>query len=83
MISENDWKQVSQALQRMEEVTLARTLGQEEITVRTLLTPRAWPVAIIVRVQYKSLGMCWVKNCESVEEAKRCLTPTWTSGGRR
>lgn len=73
MISENDWKQVSQALQRMEEVTLARALGTEEITVRTILTPRAWPVAIIVQAQYKSPGIYWVQNFESAEAARKSI----------
>ena len=74
VLSENDWKQVSQALRRMEEVTLARTLGPEEITVRTLLTPRAWPVAIIVQVQRKGPEIYWTQNYESAEEARKCLT---------
>lgn len=83
MISENDWKRVSQALQRMEEITLARTLGAEEITVQTLLTPRAWPVAIIIQVKYKSPHIDWVQNYESAEEAKRCPTHIWKNAARR
>lgn len=73
MISGNDWKAISQALQRMEEVTVARAIGTEEITVRTLLTPRAWPVAIIVQVQYKSPGIYWVQNFESAEAARKSI----------
>ena len=73
MLSDNDWKTISQALQRMEETTLPRTLGKEEITVRTLLTPRAWPVAIIVQVQYKSPGIYWVQNFESAEAARKSI----------
>lgn len=58
----------------MEEVTVARALGPEEIIVRTLLTQRAWTVAIIVQVRYKRHGMKWTQNYESVEEARKCLT---------
>ena len=83
MISENDWKHVSQALQRMEEITLTRALGPEEITVQTFLTPRAWPVAIIIQVKYKSPHIDWVQNYESVEEAKRCLTHIWKNAAHR
>lgn len=74
VLSENDWKHVSQALQRMEEITLPRALGKKEITVRTLQVKRAWPVAMIVQVKYNSPNLDWVQNYESVEEARRCLT---------
>lgn len=74
VLSENDWKCVSQALQRMEEITLHRTLGKKELTVRTLQVKRAWPVAMIVQVKYRSPNLDWVQNYESVEEARRCLT---------
>lgn len=83
LLSENDWKRVSQAIQRMEEITIQSTLGAEEIAVYTLLTPRAWPVAIIIQVKYKSPHIDWVQNYESAEEAKRCLTHIWKNAVHR
>lgn len=74
VLSDNDWKRFSRALLSMKEDTIIRTLEHEEITVQTLLTPRVWPVAIIVQVRYRSPHLDWSQNYESVEEARRCLT---------
>ena len=71
MLSENDWKRVSQALQAMEELTLTRTLGKEEVTVCVARAGKAWLVAVIVSIQYKSPHLDWSQNFESVETARR------------
>ena len=71
MLSENDWRRVSQALQAMEELTLTRTLGKEEVTVCVARAGKAWLVAVIVSIQNKKPHQGWYQNLESVEAARR------------
>lgn len=78
MLSENDWKRLSQALQTMEWVTLVRTLGKEEVTACVTAATTAWPVAAIIHIQYKSPHLDWSQNFESVEAARRAWKERWT-----
>lgn len=71
LLSANDYKALSDALRRMQEITLVRTLGDEKVTARTLTAPWPWRVAMIVQVRYESKHIDWTQNFESVEEARR------------
>lgn len=71
LLSENDWKTLSAALRRMDEITLTRTLGDEKITAQTRPAGHPWTVAAIVQIRYENRYLVWVQNFESVEEARR------------
>ena len=71
LLSANDYKALSDALRRMEEITLVRTLGDEKVTARTLTATWPWRVAMIVQIKHESRHIDWVQNFESVEEARR------------
>lgn len=57
----------------MEEFTLTCTLDGTEVTVCVKEAGKAWPVAMLVQVRGRKGRIEWVKNCESVEEARDCL----------
>ena len=72
LISENDWKQLSDALRRLEEISLTRTLGDTEITAETSTANKAWHVAMLVGVTLSRNGRVEQRQWfESVESAKR------------
>ena len=73
LLSESDRKAISKALRRMEPLTLTRTLGDTELTVRVKEAGKAWNVAMLVQVRVRQGRIEWVKNCASVEEARDCL----------
>lgn len=68
LLSANDCKRLSEALRRMEEITLTRTLGDTELTVCVKEVGKAWTVAMVVQVSFKRGRMEWVQTVESVEK---------------
>lgn len=73
LLSANDCKRLSEALRRMEEFTLTRTLGDTELTVCVKEAGKAWPVAMVVQVSFKRGRVEWVQTFESTEAVRECL----------
>ena len=73
ILSANDWSALQTALQRMEPLTLTRTLGDTEISASVLPAGRAWPVAMVVQVRCSKERVEWVQTFESVEQARRAI----------
>ena len=72
LLSDNDWKQLSEAIRRLESVSLTRTLGSVEVTAETTRAPNPWPVAMLVGVKVERNGRVEQRQWfESVEQAKR------------
>ena len=72
LLSDNDWKQLSEAPRRLESVSLTRTLGSVEVTAETTRAPNPWPVAMLVGVKVERNGRVEQRQWfESVEKAKR------------
>ena len=69
LLSNNDYKTISEALRRMEPLTLTRTLGDTELTVCVKEAGKAWPVAMVVQVKVKHKSVEWVQTFECAEEA--------------
>lgn len=77
LISENDWKRLSDALRRLEEISLTRTLGGTEITAETSTANKAWHVAMLVGVTFSRNGRVEQRQWfESAEQAK-CEVRRW------
>lgn len=73
LLTDNDFNALQMALQRMEPLTLTRTLGDTEISASVIPVGRAWPVAMVVRVRCKRGRVEWVQTFESVERARRAM----------
>lgn len=75
VLTENDWKTVQNALQRMDQVTIERTYQPKRCTVIVSTRPadKPWTVAMIVEVWASFRGGWWRKYCESVKEAKELI----------
>lgn len=75
ILTENDWKAVQKALQRMEHIELERILAPKSIRVlvTTKKTNKPWNVAMIVTVKVWYRCGVWFQNFESVEAAKKAL----------
>lgn len=71
--SPNDYKVLSTALRRMQQLTLTRTLDNTEITVSVQPAPPVWPVAMVIQVKVKERGTELVQTFESVEKAVEML----------
>lgn len=71
LLTENDFHALQTALQRMDELTLTRILGDTEITASVIPVGRAWTVAMAVQVRCKQDRVEWVQTFESVEQARR------------
>lgn len=71
--SPNDYKALSTALRRMQQLTLTRTLDNTEITVSVQPAPPVWPVAMVIQVKVKERGTELVQTFESVEKAVEML----------
>ena len=71
ILSANDWSAIKTALQRMDELTLTRSLGDWEITASVVPVRHPWPVAMAVQVRNKMGRIEWVQTFESVEQARR------------
>ena len=72
LLSDNDWKQLSEALRRLESLSLTRTLGALEITAETSRAPNPWTVEMIVGVTVSRNGRLEQRQWfESVEQAQR------------
>ena len=73
ILSANDWSALQTALQRMDELTLTRTLGDWEITASVVPVRHPWPVAMVVQIRYRRGYKEWVQTFESVEQARRVI----------
>ena len=73
LLSDNDYHALQTALQRMDELTLTRTLGDTEISASVLPAGRAWPGAMVVQIRYRRGYKEWVQTFESVEQARRAI----------
>ena len=74
LLSDNDWNALSNALRRMEEMSLTITLGSTEITVSVERATKAHSVAMLIGVELKRNGRISDRQwCESVEEAQKMV----------
>lgn len=73
LLTDKDFHALQTALQRMDELTLTRSLGDWEITASVLPAGRAWPVAMVVQVRCSKERVEWVQTFESVEQARRAI----------
>lgn len=71
LLTDNDFNALQTALQRMDELTLTRTLGDTEISASVIPVGREWTVAMAVQVRCKQGRVEWVQTFESVEQARR------------
>ena len=73
ILSDNDFHALQTALQRMDELTLTRSLGDWEITASVVPVRHPWPVAMVVQIRYRRGYKEWVQTFESVEQARRAI----------
>lgn len=73
LLTDNDFHALQTALQRMNEITLTRALGDTEITASVILVGRAWTVEMAVQVKCRKGRVEWVQTFESVEQARRAI----------
>lgn len=74
LLSDNDWNALSNALGRMEELTLNVTLGGTEITASVERATKAHSVAMLIGVELKRNGRIADRQWfESVEEAQKMV----------
>ena len=71
LLSNNDLSALSEALKRMQPLTLTRTLDGVELTAEVRPAHPVWRVAMVVQVRVKQGRVEWVQTFESVEEARR------------
>ena len=67
LLSPNDRDALRAAMRRLEELTLVRTLGDEEVAASVVPVRRPWAVAVAVQVRYRKGRVEWVQTFESVE----------------
>ena len=73
LLSENDLRHLGDALRRMEELELSRSLGPVSLVARTTPAGKAWNVAMLIQLRIDTPGMTVLKNCASVEELREWL----------
>lgn len=75
ILTENDWKAVQNALNRLECVEIERVYAPSNVrvVVSTMPVGKPWTVAAIVVVWVWHKGGNWHQHFESVEQAKRVL----------
>ena len=73
MLTANDYRHLSDALARMEEITLTRSYQGVTVTARTIPAGKPWNVAMLVQVHVWRPGVEWRQNFESVEGARRAI----------
>lgn len=73
ILTANDYRLLSDALARLEEVTLTRSYQGVTVTAQTVPVGKPWPVAMIVRVHVRRPSVEWRQNFESMEGAKRAI----------
>lgn len=73
LLTDNDFHALQMALQRMDELTLTRTLGDWEITASVVPVRHPWPVAMAVQVRNRLGRIEWVQTFESVGQARRAM----------
>lgn len=74
LLTDNDLHALQTALQRMDELTLTRSLGDWEITASVVPVRHLWPVAMAVQVRQKTGRVEWVQTFESLEAAGKAWT---------
>ena len=72
-LTTNDYRHLSAALARMEEITLTRSYQGVTVTARTIPAGKPWNVAMLVQVHVWRPGVEWRQNFESVEGARRAI----------
>lgn len=76
LLSPNDWNSLAVSLRKMNEITLARSLGELSIVASTQsVNSKSWPVAMVIqiRVEQHHPYLSWIQTFESVEAAQRAL----------
>ena len=76
LLSPNDWNSLSVSLRKMNEITLARSLGNLSVVASTQsISSKSWPVAMVIqiRVEQRHPYLSWIQTFESVEAAQRAL----------
>lgn len=73
LLSPNDYKALSEALRRMEPLTLTRTLDRVELTAEVRPADPVWRVAMVIQVRVKEGRVQWVQTFDSVEAVQRCF----------
>ena len=76
LLTDNDFNALQTAMQRMEELTLTRTLGDWEIVASVVPVRHPWPVAMAVQVRNRLGRIEWVQTFESVEQVRRAMRCT-------
>ena len=71
LFSANDFNQLKNAMQKHEEIVLQRTLGNLEMTAKTLPVTSPWPVDMIVQVKKEQGNVMWIQNFANIEDARR------------
>lgn len=72
LLSNNDLSALSEALKRMQPLTLTRTLDGVEMTAEVRPAHPVWRVAMVVQVRVKQGRVEWVQTFESVQAFVRC-----------
>lgn len=70
LLTDNDFHALQTALQRIDEITLTRTLGDCETSASVIHVGKAWTVAMAVQIRYRKGRVEWVKTFESAERAR-------------
>lgn len=73
IISENDWNSIRVSFRKMNEVSLWRELGDIKVTISTVTANKAWPVAMLVGIEFKNSNYYWRQYFDSVERARASL----------
>ena len=81
LLSENDYRHLADALRRMEELELPRSMGPVSLVARTARAGKPWKVAMLVQVRIDTPRMTVLKNCESVDEFRNWMKQS--GSGRR
>lgn len=73
LLSDNDWKALSAALQQHEELVFVRTLGAVSVEVRTAPASDIWPVPMLVTARMDSPRKTQQQHFESTKDARAAL----------
>lgn len=73
LLSPNDYKALSEALRRMQPLTLTRTLDGVELTAEVRPAHPVWRVEMVIQVRVKEGRVQWVQTFDSVEAVQRCF----------
>lgn len=75
VLTENDWKAVSNALSKMQHIEIDRTYLPTKTRVVVTVEPvdKPWTVAAVVKVVGYFRGGLWHQHFESVEAARKAV----------